>query len=660
MTGTTAYALSKKYVNSSLDGLGALKGSPCAIKSTTETDQGTVIVFEWTSASGTTEETTILVKNGEAGVAPAITAERNADDNGAVITIKNPDGTVADTVIINDGASGEATSIDWSKVENKPFVTLSSDSFKVDENGVLTIVESGEGNKINSVSVNGTEVTPDENKNVDITVPTISVETGNMIETKTDGIYVKDMSVKVSTEENNQIETKDDGIYVAPADLSEYSKTIETEDFIEEFVNEQLYNITTVEAHYEIADSTTENALEVVADGTATDGQIDISFVTPLLDGVAVNVGDYVVWVETTETEDEIYARKNNVYSKSEMDKKIAEIATGGEIELDNYVEHKELTYAEYQTLSEEEQKNGAIYFITDVDENGNITGYTAGTGVEISEDKVVSLNSSVITNPNLLDNPDFSINQRGQAEYSGYNTQNGYTVDRWLQYPGYSNVTPVSGGVILSYNAGDALPEGSYVRMTQIFEHPLVEGEPYTLQVKVDGNIFKATINPNSTYKSLVLDADKKYTAFVNTGGIIIQLNQGKQATFEWVKLEVGSVATTYIPPHPATELTKCKRYYQRIKTKRERMWMYATNQLTFFLEYPEMRTNPAATIVGTPTVTNLASGIQDGFTFTIGWCDLAGLRIDATKTAHGMTDAVLVINSSSGDYIELSADLQ
>ena len=30
-----------------------------------------------------------------------------------------------------------------------------------------------------------------------------------------------------------------------------------------------------------------------------------------------------------------------------------------------------------------------------------------------------------------------------------------------------------------------------------------------------------------------------------------------------EWVKLELGSIATQFVPPDPATELLKCQRYY-------------------------------------------------------------------------------------------------
>lgn len=61
------YALAKKYTQKSLDGLGAVKGANCTIKSTTPKDDGTEIVFEWTGISGTKETTTIFVKNGEQG-----------------------------------------------------------------------------------------------------------------------------------------------------------------------------------------------------------------------------------------------------------------------------------------------------------------------------------------------------------------------------------------------------------------------------------------------------------------------------------------------------------------------------------------------------------------------------------------------------------------
>lgn len=118
MNGLTAYALSKKHTNDTVDGLGYLKGAPCTIKSTTETDDGVIIVFEWTGTSGATQTSSILVKNGEDGQAQTITTARTVDDDGVVITVVNPDGSIASTATVYDGNSAEPTIIDERLVFN--------------------------------------------------------------------------------------------------------------------------------------------------------------------------------------------------------------------------------------------------------------------------------------------------------------------------------------------------------------------------------------------------------------------------------------------------------------------------------------------------------------------------------------------------------------
>ena len=64
MNGTTAYALSKKYVEDTSISLGAVKGAPCTIKSITEVDGGQKVTFEWTGTSGTKQTSEMTVKNG--------------------------------------------------------------------------------------------------------------------------------------------------------------------------------------------------------------------------------------------------------------------------------------------------------------------------------------------------------------------------------------------------------------------------------------------------------------------------------------------------------------------------------------------------------------------------------------------------------------------
>ena len=141
MTGLQAYVLSKKYTKQSLDGVGALKGAPCTIKSTTETDEGTIVVFGWTDNNGITKETTILIKNGKDGEKGA----NGKDGNGVVKVEKIKTVDLVDTyrMTFDDGSTFD---------------------YEV-ANG-----DSSLGGKINIIRVNGVEL-PVVDKTVDIEIP---------------------------------------------------------------------------------------------------------------------------------------------------------------------------------------------------------------------------------------------------------------------------------------------------------------------------------------------------------------------------------------------------------------------------------------------------------------------------------------------------------
>ena len=126
------YALSKKYVAKSLDGLGALKGANCVIESVETVPEGNRVTFSWTGISGTKETTTILVKNGEQG-------------NGVVKVEKIKTVGLVDTyrMTFDDGSTFD---------------------YEV-ANG-----DSSLGGKINIIRVNGVEL-PVVDKTVDIEIP---------------------------------------------------------------------------------------------------------------------------------------------------------------------------------------------------------------------------------------------------------------------------------------------------------------------------------------------------------------------------------------------------------------------------------------------------------------------------------------------------------
>ena len=58
------YALSKKYTENSLIGIGALKGAPCKVKKVETINDQVIITLEWKDDLGDTHETEVYLQNG--------------------------------------------------------------------------------------------------------------------------------------------------------------------------------------------------------------------------------------------------------------------------------------------------------------------------------------------------------------------------------------------------------------------------------------------------------------------------------------------------------------------------------------------------------------------------------------------------------------------
>ena len=167
MIAEEAYVLSKSFTKKSLDGQGALKGAPCTIKNITEVDGGQKVTFEWTGTSGTKQTSTMIVKNG-------VSVTGISDKGNGKFTLLLSDGSESDTIQCVKGEDGFSPTATVEKVGKVATITIT------DKNGTTTATikdgegsEGGEANAIDSISVNGVNVVPDENKNVDITVPSI-------------------------------------------------------------------------------------------------------------------------------------------------------------------------------------------------------------------------------------------------------------------------------------------------------------------------------------------------------------------------------------------------------------------------------------------------------------------------------------------------------
>lgn len=110
---------------------------------------------------------------GDSGVSPTITENADNTDKIYKLDIETIDGKFTTPNLRGADGTGSEGASKWSEISDKPFESLSTD-FSV-ENGELKVVGgsggSGEENTIESISVNGVNVEIDENKNVDITVP---------------------------------------------------------------------------------------------------------------------------------------------------------------------------------------------------------------------------------------------------------------------------------------------------------------------------------------------------------------------------------------------------------------------------------------------------------------------------------------------------------
>lgn len=150
-------------------------------------------------------------------------------------------------------------------------------------------------------------------------------------------------------------------------------------------------------------------------------------------------------------------------------------------------------------------------------------------TLIDICESTTVD---EIISNPNLLINPDFKINQRGETNFSVTSHQGTpipqsqkYTVDRWRIMYGNANITD-----------GKFVLNGTII---QVLENSI--GGDFTATVSVESGTATASYD----------DSTKTFTII------------GTNAVLNWAKLEYGSVATPFIPPDPITELIKCQRFY-------------------------------------------------------------------------------------------------
>ena len=235
-------------------------------------------------------------------------------------------------------------------------------------------------------------------------------------------------------------------------------------------------------------------------------------------------------------------------------------------------------------------------------------TSGAASTGVEPGTNYNVW--NVTYSNENLLDNPWFTVNQRG---WTSDDADNGaYTVDRWKITNGSVTVTVNVDGTLTLTNIGT-----EHARFSQIIEKGVINrliGRTLVASadvVSVTGNVnmfLQEVAHPWQTpiyniplHAGVTVKVSDAIESFTNNVQLVLALAEGASITVRAVKLELGSVSTLAndSPPNYAEELMKCQRYYQIYDGTPKAFCFNSIDGMIFCFSLPiEMRAIPSVTL--------------------------------------------------------------
>lgn len=259
----------------------------------------------------------------------------------------------------------------------------------------------------------------------------------------------------------------------------------------------------------------------------------------------------------------------------------------------------------------------------------------------------------------NLLHNWDFRnpVNQRGVTSLTQNSTLK-YFIDRWQVWDGTFAVT--DNGLQVAWNG----TSGYNARMRQKIEKNLF-GKTVTVSAIIDSVLYQESLtvpetansdsfgNTNNGIQFFVQNHD---STCVSVGLVV---NGTSTRTISRIKCEVGSASTLEqdSPSDYGEQLGLCQRYCVKLSggAARYRPSQKTSSLFDFFIPLPvSMRGIPSYS--GTfGTLYSYGGSSQTGFTFSVINSGSNGIVVRATKSSHGLTDAMLDVTTG----LILSADL-
>lgn len=188
----------------------------------------------------------------------------------------------------------------------------------------------------------------------------------------------------------------------------------------------------------------------------------------------------------------------------------------------------------------------------------------------KISKNQGLSNSLNNLSHENLLDNPWFTVNQRGETS--------SYFADRWKLYASELTYTNSNGVTISGTPSSIENIAEQKIEWDRLKDHI---GKAITLSVLIDGTVYKAvgkieTLTSSwRNHVSLQIPSLNIWLQLLTNGTSpsVIELyikninTDPIDVTIRAVKLELGSVSTLAMDtaPNYQQELAKCQRYYEQ-----------------------------------------------------------------------------------------------
>ena len=229
-------------------------------------------------------------------------------------------------------------------------------------------------------------------------------------------------------------------------------------------------------------------------------------------------------------------------------------------------------------------------------------------------------------SNPNLLINGDFRVNQRGKTSYTHTGEQYGYTyfVDRWFAWGGNPFTFDVSTKTLTpnTSNTNNSL-------LSQWIEDVSgILGKTITYSVSTNGTIYSKTLNIPTTLSNNVSLGELptsfgKLRVWYNNNRLRFDIidSSNQSIVLNYAKVEIGSVATSFSPRPYAEELAMCQRYYQNIETQIARASIYSAGGISFYVPLPvTLRTVPTLVLASGCGIQSITGGqIDTGYSISV-----------------------------------------